>query len=62
MTIFGPYLGLKTERRESSTIRNKTSFISNGFRISGLIIDSKSSMGYLGGRGSINPGTEGARA
>lgn len=51
--IFGPYFGLKTDRRESSTIRSKTSLISKGFRISGLTIDNKSSIGYRGGSGSI---------
>lgn len=59
--IFGPYLGLKTDRRESSTIRRTTSPISNGFRISGLTIDKRSSTEYRGGSGSIKPSFGGVR-
>lgn len=48
---FGPNLGLNIDILESSTIRKTAASILNGFRMSGLTIDNKSSAGYRGGKG-----------
>lgn len=59
--MFGPYFGLNTDRRESSTSRRRTSLMSNGFRISGFTRERRSSTGYRGASGSIKSSLGGVR-